>query len=113
MTDVVTVEFLDFVNMRFTADPSVRQEISDFFSFRPERWQYHPKVKNKIWDGIIRVYNPMKAQLYVGLLHKLKEFCDVREYDLRIETDAYDKDICDENYPVELAKEIGCKYIPR
>lgn len=113
MTDVVTVEFLDYVHMRVTAEPSVRQEISDFFSFRPEGWQYNPKVKMKVWDGIIRIYNPMRAMLYVGLLHKLKEFCDVREYELRIETDAYDKDICDPEYPVQLAEEIGCKFLPR
>ena len=113
MTDTVTVEFLDHVHMRVTADPSVRQEISDFFSFRPEGWQYHPKVKTKMWDGIIRIYSPMRPKLYVGLIEKLKEFCDVREYDLNIETDAYDIDICDENYPLELAKEIGCKFEPR
>ena len=113
MSDTVTVEFLDHVHMRVTADPSVRQEISDFFSFRPEGWQYHPKVKTKMWDGIIRIYSPMRPKLYVGLLEKLKEFCDVREYDLNIETDAYDIDICDENYPVELAEEIGCKFEPR
>jgi len=113
MTDTVTVEFLDHVHMRVTADPSVRQEISDFFSFRPEGWQYHPKVKTKMWDGIIRIYSPMRPKLYVGLLEKLKEFCDVREYELDIETDAYDIDICDENYPVELAQEIGCKFEPR
>jgi superfamily II DNA or RNA helicase len=113
MSDIVTVEFLDHVHMRVTADPSVRQEISDFFSFRPEGWQYHPKVKTKMWDGIIRIYSPMRPKLYVGLLEKLKEFCDVREYDLNIETDEYDIDICDENYPVELAEEIGCKFEPR
>ena len=113
MSDVVTVEFLDHVHMRVTAEPSVRQEISDFFSFRPEGWQYNPKVKAKVWDGIIRIYSPMRPKLYVGLLEKLKEFCDVREYELRIETDRYDTDVCDPVYPIELAKEIGCKYIPR
>ena len=113
MSEVVTVEFLNHVYMRVIADPSTRQEISEFFSFKPEGWQYHPKVKSRIWDGTIRLYQPMRPNLYVGLLNKLKEFCDVREYELRIETDRYDKDVCDPIYPVELAKEIGCKYIPR
>jgi len=113
MSDVVTVEFLDHVHMRVTADPSVRQEISDFFSFRPEGWQYHPKVKTKVWDGIIRIYSPMRPKLYVGLLEKLKEFCDVREYELRIETSEYDSDVCVDDYPVALAEQVNCKYIPR
>ena len=113
MSDIVTVEFLDYVHMRVIADPAVRQEISDFFSFRPEGWQYHPKVKTKVWDGIIRIYSPMRPKLYVGLLEKLKEFCDVREYELRIETSEYDSDVCVDDYPVALAEHINCKYIPR
>jgi superfamily II DNA or RNA helicase len=113
MTDIVTVEFIDHVHMRVTADPSVRQEISDFFSFRPEGWQYNPKVKAKMWDGIIRIYSPMRPKLYVGLLSKLAEFCKVREYILNIETDEYVSDICEEDYPEQLAEEINCKYKPR
>jgi superfamily II DNA or RNA helicase len=113
MTDTVTVEFLDHVHMKVLAEPSTRQEISDFFSFKPEGWQYHPKVKTRMWDGVIRLYQPMRPKLYVGLLGKLKEFCDVREYELNIETKEYDSDVCVDDYPTALAEHINCKYTPR
>lgn len=113
MTDIVTVEFLNHAHMRVIAEPAVRQELSDFFSFKPEGWQYHPKVKARVWDGIIRLYSPMKPRLYVGLLDKLREFCNIREYQLNIETKEYDKEICDDDYGYQIAKEINCKFQPR
>lgn len=112
MSDVVTVESLNSVHMKVTADPAVRQEIADVFSFQPDGYQFSPKYKARVWDGKIRLYSPMKPILYVGLLEKLKEFCDIRGYQLNISSDFDDVDI-DSNYGYELAKEINCKFTPR
>lgn len=112
MSDVINVEYIDSVYMKVTSDPSVRQEISEFFSFKPEGYQFHPSYKARYWDGTIRLYSPMKPVLYVGLLEKLKEFCDVRGYTLNVDESFEDAKV-DENYGYELAKEIKCKYTPR
>jgi len=41
MTDIVRVESLNDVHMKVLADPSVRQEIMNYFSFRQEGYQFY------------------------------------------------------------------------
>jgi len=113
MGDVVNVEYLNAVNMKVTADPSVRQEISEYFSFKPEGWQFHPKVKARVWDGLIRLYQPMRPTLYVGLLPKLREFCEARDYHLNVPDNIGLDEEFDDDYPTQLAQEINCKFTPR
>jgi superfamily II DNA or RNA helicase len=112
MSDVVNVEYMDSVYMKVTADASTRHEISEFFSFKPEGYQFHPSYKARYWDGVIRLYNPMRPVLYVGLLEKLKQFCEVRDYELRMDTQFQETE-CESDYGYELAKEIKCKFEPR
>lgn len=113
MRDVIKVEKVDAVNMRVTADPGIRQELMGYFSFRPEGYQFSPKYKNKVWDGFIRLYNPMKPFLLAGLIEYLKKFCDDREYDLEIENDFNPKEEIHDEYVSELAEELGLKLKPR
>ena len=113
MGDVVNVEYLNAVNMKVTADPSIRQEISEYFSFKPEGWQFHPKVKARVWDGLIRLYQPMRPTLYVGLLPKLREFCEARDYHLNVPDNIGLDEEFEDDYPIQLAQEMGCKFTPR
>ena len=113
MGDVVNVEYINSVHMKVTADPGIRQEISEYFSFKPDGWQFNPKVKARVWDGTIRLYQPMRPTLFVGLFPKLKEFCEARDYHLNVPDEiGLDEDF-DEDYVSELAKEINCKFVPR
>ena len=68
MTDVVNVEQINAVYLKVTADPGTRQEIQQFFSFRPNNYQFTPAYKNRMWDGWIRLYQPMRPTLFVGLM---------------------------------------------
>ena len=47
MTDVVTVEYVNSVHMKVTADPGTRQEIMNYFSFRPDGYQLVPNSKQE------------------------------------------------------------------
>lgn len=113
MRDVVRVEKVDAVNMRVTADAGIRQEIMGYFSFRPEGYQFSPKYKNKVWDGYIRLYNPMKPYLLAGLIEYLKKFCDDRDYDLMVDDDFNPTEDIHDSYVEELADEIGTTLKPR
>lgn len=111
--DVVTVEYLDEAYMKVLAEPSIRQELSNYFSFRPHGWQFHPKVKAKVWDGVIRLYQPMRPTLYVGLLGKLQEFCDDRKYKLNISSEYAKEEDVEADYGYQLAKLVKAKFEPR
>ena len=113
MTDVVTVEYINAVHMKVTADPGTRQEIMNYFSFRPDGYQFNPKFKARVWDGYIRIYQPMRPLLYVGLLPYLKKFCEEREYKLEISDELSINNNVPEDYGYEIAKEIDCKFTPR
>ncbi len=113
MRDVVKIEKVDAVNMRVIADPDIRQELRGYFSFRPSGYQFSPKYKNKIWDGYIYLFNPMKPYLLAGLTEYLKKFCDDRDYDLEIDSEFNPTEEIHDGYVEELATEIGAKLKPR
>lgn len=107
--DIIRVEKIDNVYMKVIAEPSSLQELSDFFSFKPEGYQFSPKYKARIWDGIIRLMSPFKPYLYIGLLDHLKSFCETREYNLIIDKELNEEENVDDNYGYSLATELGIK----
>jgi len=113
MSDVITVEPINAVHMKVTSEPGLRQELMNYFAFQPKGYQFNPAYKNRVWDGYIRLYNPLKPVLYVGLLPYLKKFCDDRDYPLNITDNMYEDENVPENYGYEIAEEIGCKFKPR
>lgn len=78
--DTITVEYVDDVNIRVRCDPGLAYEISDYFTFFVPGYKFMPKFKAKMWDGKIRLFNPLTCLLYGGLLSKLAKFCKDREY---------------------------------
>ena len=111
--EVVNVEQINAVHLRITADSGIKMELEQYFRFQPNNYQFSPAYKNKVWDGWIRIFNAMKPVLYVGLLHKLKKFCEERGYELRASDQLLFGENIPEDYGYELAKEIGCKFEPR
>jgi superfamily II DNA or RNA helicase len=113
MTDVVHVEQMNAVHLKVTADPGVRQEIANYFSFKPSGYQFHPAYKNRVWDGTIKLYNPMKPLLYVGLFPRLKKFVESLGYDLKAPDHLLFGEEIPDDYGYQIAKEINCKFQPR
>lgn len=113
MSDLVKIEKFNEVHMKVTADPGVRQELMNYFSFRPPGYQFVPSFKNKVWDGYVRLYNPMRPLLYSGLVEYVKKFCEDRGYDIEIPAIMEPRTDVPDNYVEELAKEIGAKLAPR
>ena len=97
MRDVIYISKVNEVYMRISTEPSVAQEIADFFSFMSPNARFDPRVRNKMWDGRIRLFSTMTGLLYVGLLDELKKFASMRGYDV-------DSEIAfEDQQPVNLA----------
>jgi superfamily II DNA or RNA helicase len=113
MSDVINVEQKNAVYLLVTADPGTRQEIAEYFSFKPAGYQFTPAYKNKMWDGTIRLYQPLRPVLYVGLFPRLKKFCEDRGYILNAPDHLIHGEKVSDDYGYEIAKEINCKFQPR
>lgn len=113
MADIVRIEKVDEVYIKVLTDSSLRQELVDYFSFRPPGYQFVPSFKNRIWDGYIRLFNPMKPYLYGGLLEYLNKFCEDRQYEIQIAPELIPDNKIEDSYVEELATDIGAKLKPR
>jgi len=113
MSDKIELEKVDEVYMKVIANRGTIQEISEFFSFQPPNYQFNPKYKARVWDGYIRLITPFKPILYIGLLDLLKQFCEVREYELIIHDDIDKTEDVPKGYALDLAKELKTPFLPR
>lgn len=111
MTATIEIEMEDAIYMKLITDRGTMQELSDYFSFRPANYKFHPKFKSRMWDGYIRLYSPFKPYLYVGLLHALEEFCKERNIKLICPPMVSGDDISD-TYISELCNSINCQLTP-
>ena len=54
---------------------SENQELADFFTFEVPGAKFMPIVRNRMWDGKIRLFSPATGEIYLGLLPYIIEFC--------------------------------------
>ena len=68
------------VHLLVDSDPSIAQELNDYFSFEVPGAKFHPLYKSRMWDGKVRLFSMFTKELYVGLTGYLKHFANEREY---------------------------------
>ena len=73
------------VYMKIDAEPVIRQELSDYFTFTVPGAKIMPAYRNRMWDGKMRLYNARTKELYLGLLPYVQVFAEEREYDIDIQ----------------------------
>ena len=76
----LVIEKVDDVYMKVHCEPGLAFELSEYFTFSVPGAKHMPMFKNKMWDGKIRLYNPMSRSLYVGLRQYVEEFARQRSY---------------------------------
>ena len=76
----VTIEKLDEVYMRVFADPSIEQELADFFTYEYPGARFTPQYRARLWDGKVRLYDQVRKTLYSGLLGYVEQFCERNDY---------------------------------
>jgi superfamily II DNA or RNA helicase len=70
--------------MYIDCDRGIAQELSEYFSFYVPGYKFMPAYRNKVWDGKIRLFNYMTAELNAGLYAYLKKFAAERNYTVDI-----------------------------
>lgn len=75
--------------IQFEGDLGVMMEMSEHFSFMVPGAKFHPKVRARIWDGIIKLLNMGNRTLYAGLYDKVLEFLSSRGYAYELEANGY------------------------
>jgi superfamily II DNA or RNA helicase len=82
------------------------KELVDYFTFKVPGAEFMPSFKNKVWDGKIRLFNPLNCKLYMGLIPQVRHFCEKNNYEI-----VYDEDIRDTEFTTDdlmaLAKHIN------
>lgn len=75
--------------LSFSGDLGIMMEMSEHFSFQVPGAKFHPKVRARMWDGVIRLLNMGNRTLYSGLYDKVVEFLNSRNYTYALESDGY------------------------
>ena len=70
---MLTVSKFDDVYLKVDCDPGTSQELSDYFTFTVPGAKFMPQVRNRFWDGKIRLFNQMTKRIYFGLYPKIEE----------------------------------------
>lgn len=83
--DKIRVKKLNHVNLQIECDSGIQMELSEHFCFFVPGYKFMPAFKNRMWDGKIRLFDVRKQTLYCGLFHYLKEFAEVRDYQIVVE----------------------------
>ena len=68
------IEKKNEVYLKIICEPAEAKQISAYFTFEVPGAKFMPAVRNRIWDGKIRLYNIMTGELYVGLLSYLTDY---------------------------------------
>lgn len=83
----ITIEKLNHVHLRVYSDPSVEQELSDFFTYEYPGARFTPQYRARLWDGKVRMYDMYRKSIYVGLLRYIQEFAERNKYELEYVND--------------------------
>jgi len=79
--DKVRVEKINECFMQVHCDDGLARDLYDFFSFSVPNAKFMPSVKNRYWDGKVRLFSIKTKRIYIGLLPYVDEFCRERGYD--------------------------------
>ena len=83
----VRVEKINEVFMKVHCDDGLARDLYDFFSFTVPNAKFMPSVKNRYWDGKVRLFSLKTNRIYIGLLPYVDTFCRERGYDFEGITD--------------------------
>jgi hypothetical protein len=111
--ELVRISKVNEIYIRVDADPSTKMELSEYFTFEVPGARFMPAVRNKVWDGKIRLFNAMTGMLYSGLTAYVAKFCESRGYTVEISDDVYDIQDVNGDAGAQLAKEFGSSFTPR
>jgi len=84
MMDTIDIYKKDEVHLKLVVERGVAMELNQYFEFEVPGAKFMPAVRNKIWDGKIRLFNINTSQIYVGLIEHIKRFAKERDYQVNV-----------------------------
>ena len=81
----IALEPVNEAFIRFNCEAWLAQELSDHFTFMVPGAQFMPAVRNKVWDGKIRLANLLTKTIYKGLIPYIAKFAADRDYELVVD----------------------------
>ena len=85
MSDIVRIEKVNEVYLKVVADPAIKKELAEYFTFMIANYKFSPAYKFGSWDGKIRLMNVNTGALYYGLLPKLLDLCEKLGYKVHLD----------------------------
>ena len=67
-------------------DRGILMELSEFFKFRVDGYQFMPSYKSGVWDGYVRLFNSRDNSIYSGLYRHIVKFAETDGRNYTIET---------------------------
>jgi superfamily II DNA or RNA helicase len=101
---MITIEKINNVHLRIYSDPSITQELSEFFTFQVEGYKFTPAYRSGQWDGKIRMYDMHRKTLYVGLLKYVIAFAERNGYEIKYNNEVLPTNTITREEIVEYAK---------
>ena len=98
--------------IKVQCEESIAWELRDAFSFRPPGFQFVPSYKQKLWDGYLRLFNPLSRQIYRGLAPQVISWAKKRGYTYSYEDEDFDTSFSLEEAN-EFVKQLNPKHAPR
>ena len=65
---------------------SISMELWNKYSFLSPKARYDKRVRNRLWDGYLRLYNRATRRIYAGLKDSIKQYCLENRYEFIDET---------------------------
>lgn len=89
MTENIVVQKLNHALLHVQCSSSLAAELRDYFSFYVPGYKFMPAYRNRMWDGMIRLFNSQTGELPAGLYFHLSDFCKARNYTIQQEKSKY------------------------
>ncbi len=100
MSDVV-ISKKNEVFIKLECDPHILYELQPYFTFEVEGAKFMPQMRNRHWDGKIRLLSVHNGEIYVGLIDKIAEKLKSHGYGFSFKENKY------YGLPYEINEEIS------
>lgn len=84
---IIKVRKLDESFLYVTSDFGIEQEMYEYFSFMSPGAKFDPRVRNRLWDGKIRLYSQSTKKIHVGLFSYIEKFAKINDYQIQLENE--------------------------
>jgi superfamily II DNA or RNA helicase len=82
MTETVGIKQHDATYIKILCSESVKNELYERFSFMAPNAKFDKRVKMKLWNGMISLYNKRNSTIMAGLKFLVIEFCQGLGYEV-------------------------------